>query len=227
MKWQRRGQQEKADELFKQHRQHVEARAEKRLREAAAAFDGTPQAAIAEKYLAFSREGSAEPETYVERYKRLNADLAPLPHCSSCGGVERPDVVLFGENLPEQTLEWLHRELEVGVDMVLSLGTSGLFPYIRLPMIRAQVLGWSSADINPAATPMSARAQHHLQLRAAVAADALRERLCRRDAVDRIEDRPGTACRQRQSFFDVLNRLIHIPRCPSNTLLRDGAVPRS
>ena len=108
------------------------------------------------------------------------ADLAPLPHCSSCGGVERPDVVLFGENLPEQKLEWLHRELEVGFDMVISIGTSGLFPYIRLPMIRAQVLGWSSADINPAATPMSARAQHHLQLRAAVAADALRERLCRR-----------------------------------------------
>jgi NAD-dependent deacetylase len=107
------------------------------------------------------------------------ADLAPLPRCTSCGGVERPDVVLFGENLPEEKLDRLMRELGHGFDMVVSVGTSGTFPYIRLPMQHAQVYGWPSVDINPEQNSMTAFAEHHLRLRAADACEALWERVRR------------------------------------------------
>jgi NAD-dependent deacetylase len=107
------------------------------------------------------------------------AGFPALPRCSSCGGVERPDVVLFGESLPDQKMDWLIRELGVGFDLVISIGTSGTFPYIRLPMIRAQVHGWRSVDINPHVNPMTAYAELHLPLRAATACEALWQRLSR------------------------------------------------
>jgi NAD-dependent deacetylase len=107
------------------------------------------------------------------------ADLAPLPRCTSCGEVERPNVVLFGENLPEEKLDRLMRELEHGFDMVVSIGTSGSFPYIRLPMQRAQARGWPSVDINPEQNPMAAYAEHRIPLRAADACEALWERVRR------------------------------------------------
>lgn len=114
-----------------------------------------------------------------KRHVSSYAGLPALPRCSSCGGVERPGVVLFGENLPDQKLDWLMRELGVGFDLVISVGTSGTFPYIRLPMIRAQVYGWRSVDINPHAGPMSAYAELHLPMRAATACEALWQRLRR------------------------------------------------
>jgi NAD-dependent protein deacetylase/lipoamidase len=123
--------------------------------------------------------------TRCRRQRRVAsyAELAPLPRCATCGGVERPDVVLFGENLPDEKLDWLRRELECGFDMVVSVGTSGAFPYIRMPMLRAQEFGWASADINPLANAMSACAQLHLPMRAAPACEALRERLCRQNVL--------------------------------------------
>jgi NAD-dependent deacetylase len=72
----------------------------------------------------------------------------------------------------------LMRELGHGFDLVVSVGTSGTFPYIRLPMIRAQVHGWPSVDINPEPNPMTAYAEHHLPLRAADACQALWQRVC-------------------------------------------------
>jgi NAD-dependent deacetylase len=114
------------------------------------------------------------------RHVSSYAELAPLPRCTSCGGIERPDVVLFGENLPEEKFDRLMRELGHGFDMVVSVGTSGTFPYIRLPMLRAQVCGWSSVDINPEQNPMTAYAEHYIPLRAADACEALWQRVRQR-----------------------------------------------
>ena len=83
------------------------------------------------------------------------------------------------ENLPEEKLDWLLRELGVGFDLVVSVGTSGTFPYIRLPLIRAQVHGWRSVDINPLSNAMTVYTDHHLPLRAATACEALWQRLQR------------------------------------------------
>jgi NAD-dependent deacetylase len=108
------------------------------------------------------------------------AGLPNLPRCH-CGGVERPDVVLFGETLPDAKMESLLAELSRGFDMVLSVGTSGLFPYIRLPMIRAKVYGWPSVDINPSRSEMTTHASYHLALRAAEACEGLWQRLERKN----------------------------------------------
>lgn len=91
--------------------------------------------------------------------------------------MERPDVVLFGEMLPEAKVQAFMSELSTGFDMVLSVGTSGTFPYIRMPMIRAQVYEWPSVDINPIVNEMTQYARHHLPMRAADAAEALWQRL--------------------------------------------------
>jgi len=104
--------------------------------------------------------------------------LPPLPRCG-CGAVERPRVVLFGENLPEAKLQSFLRELERGFDFVFSVGTSGTFPYVRLPMIRAQVFEWPSADINPERNAMTSHARFHLPMRASEACEALWQRLQR------------------------------------------------
>jgi len=116
------------------------------------------------------------------RTRRVNsyAGLPPLPRCP-CGGVERPQVVLFGESLPEAKMAALLAELSQGFDLVISVGTSGVFPYIRLPMIRAKVYDWPTVDINPTRNPMTEYARYHLPLRAAEACDALWERLDRRN----------------------------------------------
>ena len=111
----------------------------------------------------------------VGSYASLPA-LPALPRCR-CGGLERPRVVLFGESLAEDKMSTLIAELSRGFDMVISVGTSGLFPYIRLPMIRAKVYGWPSVDINPSHNALTSHARDHLPLRAAEACEALWQRL--------------------------------------------------
>jgi NAD-dependent deacetylase len=116
--------------------------------------------------------------TRCSRSRRVSSyvGLPLLPHCQ-CGGLERPGVVLFGESLPEAKMSALMAELSRGFDLVVSVGTSGVFPYIRLPMIRAKVYGWPSVDINPSHNPLTAYARYHLPLRASQACAALWQRL--------------------------------------------------
>jgi NAD-dependent deacetylase len=95
------------------------------------------------------------------------ADLAPLPRCAACGAVERPDVVLFGEALPSAAVERYLRELERGFDIVFSVGTTSVFPYIAEPVLRARRLGRPAVEINPGETEVSAFASHRIRAGAA------------------------------------------------------------
>jgi NAD-dependent deacetylase len=112
-----------------------------------------------------------------ERRVESFAQLAPLPRCTVCGGIERPAVVLFGEALDEDRLGMLLAEVERGFDMVVSVGTTGVFPYVRMPMIRAHARAWPSVDINPTPNQMTPYAGHHLAMRAAEALQALASRV--------------------------------------------------
>ena len=56
------------------------------------------------------------------------AGLAVPPTCPSCGGPVRPDVVLFGETLPSEAVRTYERELRRGFDLVVSVGTTSVFP---------------------------------------------------------------------------------------------------
>jgi len=99
------------------------------------------------------------------------------PRCPDCGEVVRPEVVLFGELLPRAALSRLYVELETGFDLVMSVGTSSLFPYIAEPVARAAAQGLPTVEINPDDTPVSALVDIHLRAGAQAAFDAIMARL--------------------------------------------------
>ncbi len=101
------------------------------------------------------------------------ADLGPLPTCPECESIVRPRVVLFGEWLPQGAVEELQRQLEQGFDLIFSVGTSSLFPYIAQPVVQAEQLGGRSVEINPGETPVSDLAHLRVRMGAAEAMDRI------------------------------------------------------
>ena len=90
-----------------------------------------------------------------ERRVKDYSGLTFPPQCEQCGGVVRPKVVLFGEMLPELALEHYHRELGIGFDAILSIGTTSVFPYISGPVALAHKTGTASIEINPGQSEVS------------------------------------------------------------------------
>jgi NAD-dependent deacetylase len=63
--------------------------------------------------------------------------------------------VLFGEMLPSDKLNDLIHELERGFDMVFTIGTTSVFPYIMQPVLYAKQQGVLTVEINPGETRVS------------------------------------------------------------------------
>ncbi|WP_332670627.1 NAD-dependent deacylase [Aromatoleum sp.] len=113
-------------------------------------------------------------------HSRKVPDFAGLrlpPECPQCGGMLRPDVVLFGEMLPETGLNQLEALLDGGVDLVVSIGTTSAFPYISGPVWWAQQAGVPTVEINPGETEVSRLVTHRLRRRAAEALPEIWRRL--------------------------------------------------
>ncbi len=111
--------------------------------------------------------------------RRVVADYSGLalpPRCA-CGGVIRPDVVLFGEMLPSSALATLDREMRAGFDAVFSIGTTSVFPYIAWPVHRARESGALSVEINPGDTLVSGVVEHRLRCGAVAALVAIERAL--------------------------------------------------
>lgn len=88
-------------------------------------------------------------------------------HCS-CGGLIRPDVVWFGEMLPEAEIRRAQRRA-VEANVVLVIGTSGVvYPAAGLP-IAAREHGAYVVEINPEATPLTAYAHEVIRTSSASA----------------------------------------------------------
>jgi NAD-dependent deacetylase len=84
------------------------------------------------------------------------AALDRAPRCAACGGVIRPEVVLFGEMLPAPAVARLHEEfIERPPDLVLAVGTTALFPYIRYPVLEARRCGRLTVEVNVERTELS------------------------------------------------------------------------
>lgn len=76
------------------------------------------------------------------------------PLCLACGGPARPDVVLFGEMLPEGVFEKAH-EAASRADLFFVIGTSAIvYPAASLP-IAAKQAGARLIEINPELTDIS------------------------------------------------------------------------
>ncbi len=98
------------------------------------------------------------------------------PHCPQCGGLIRPDVVLFEEMLPEKALAQLYQLLDtMPFDVVVVVGTSAQFPYIQQPVVIAKQLGIPVIEINPIDSELSRLASYHLRGGAAEMLTTLRK----------------------------------------------------
>lgn len=84
------------------------------------------------------------------------------PRCPQCQGQLRPDVVWFGESLPETAINEAMRA-SGACDVFLSIGTSSVvYPAAMLPEIALRA-GATVVEINPDATPLTPNASFSLR----------------------------------------------------------------
>ena len=96
------------------------------------------------------------------------------PRCADCGALLRPDVVRYGENLPQDVLE-ADFTASATCDIMLVVGTSAVVqPAATLPLIAKQN-GAVLVEINPQPTPLSDYADLTLRQPAAQALPKLWE----------------------------------------------------
>lgn len=99
-------------------------------------------------------------------WRETVADYSGLgmpPACPRCRGLVRPDVVLFGEMLPTAGITELMAQLRTGFDIVFSVGTTSVFPYIAQPVVEARRAGIPTVEINPGDTEVSALVDYRLR----------------------------------------------------------------
>jgi len=88
------------------------------------------------------------------------------PDCEHCGSLVRPHIVLFGEMLPMRAVTQLYEIMEKGLDAVISIGTTSVFPYIAEPVLRAARSNTITIEINPGDTEVSHAVRYRLRDRA-------------------------------------------------------------
>lgn len=88
---------------------------------------------------------------------RLAADERGVPRCQTCSAPLKPDVVLFGEMLPEPALSRA-RELCEGADVLLCIGSSlEVHPVAGLPLL-TDAAGGAVAILTQGPTPLDSLA---------------------------------------------------------------------
>lgn len=110
------------------------------------------------------------------REPRTRDGSGDLPRCHDCNGLLRPNVVWFGEDLPEDVFG----EAEAAAtdaDVFLSIGTSAeVYPAAGLPLL-ARRHGAFLVEINPNVTSLSQYAHHSIRMTSGAALPAIVERL--------------------------------------------------
>ncbi|MCK4835302.1 MAG: NAD-dependent protein deacylase [Candidatus Aminicenantes bacterium] len=101
------------------------------------------------------------------------SSLSIPPVCPECNAIVRPDVVFFGEKLPQHSVKILSLELDKGFDMYFSIGTSSVFPYIIQPILMARRQGKTTIEINPGQSEISDFVDIKINHGAAAALDSI------------------------------------------------------
>jgi NAD-dependent deacetylase len=85
-----------------------------------------------------------------------------IPTCTRCSGRIRPDVVWFGEQLPDEEWDQAVRAAR-SADICFSIGTSAVvYPAAQIPII-AQRSGAFLVEVNPERTELTSCADEFLQ----------------------------------------------------------------
>jgi NAD-dependent deacetylase len=103
----------------------------------------------------------------ISRFEQIKKQLPP--RCPICNSLIRPDIVLFEESLPYETLLEFDKEFANGdgFDLVVSVGTSAMFPYIVAPIGEAKRKAKKTVNINPALSDLSKIVDLNIQSTAA------------------------------------------------------------
>ena len=113
------------------------------------------------------------------RWRNVIKDFSEItipPLCPSCKAIVRPEVVLFGEELPQDKFKTLQdEEVLRGFDIYFSIGTTSIFPYIRGPIVHANFRNKPTVEINPDKTEVSDIVDIKLSLGAAEALNLIWE----------------------------------------------------
>jgi NAD-dependent protein deacetylase/lipoamidase len=87
----------------------------------------------------------------------LDESLLPLPRCSDCGAVLKPDVVFFGELLPRAAIDRAH-ELAQNTELMIVVGSAlDVYPVADLPLETVRS-GGSFAIVNRGPTALDGEA---------------------------------------------------------------------
>ena len=101
---------------------------------------GVPDHKIVEAHGSFARQRCIECKTpYPDDLMREIVRKAEVPHCITpqCNGLVKPDIVFFGEQLPEEFFK--SRSLPSAADLCIIMGTSlSVQPFASLPAFAAE-----------------------------------------------------------------------------------------
>ena len=99
-----------------------------------------------------------------------------VPRCDNCGGVIKPNIVFFEENLPYKVLEDAYSEVEK-CDLLLIVGTSlQVYPAAELPLA-AKRNGAKLISVNRESTPLDKWIDYKLNMALTVFSSALLRKL--------------------------------------------------
>jgi len=114
---------------------------------------------------------------HSEPFERV-VELLPVPRCERCGAVLKPDVVMFGELLPEEAMDRAS-ELARSAGLFLVVGSSlEVYPVASLPE-EALAAGAALAIVNRGPTAYDAQAHLKVDASAAETLSAVAIRLLR------------------------------------------------
>lgn len=97
---------------------------------------GVPGELVVEAHGSFATQRCVECKTeYPDKEMLEHVEQGKAPHCiAGCGGLVKPDIVFFGEQLPSIFYE--NRSVPATADLMLVLGTSlTVHPFASLPMM--------------------------------------------------------------------------------------------
>ena len=81
------------------------------------------------------------------------------------------------EAIDGPSYEQLQTEIEKGFDVVFSIGTTSVFPYIQAPIYSAKSAGNVAVEINPGESTISHMVDYRLAMRAGAALEEIWKRL--------------------------------------------------
>ena len=94
-------------------------------------------------------------------YKTRRVEITQIPPRCDCGGILRPNAVLFGEMIPQEAL-WRSRQVATDCDVMLVIGTSAVVQPAALMPVVAKESGAKIIEINPERTPLTGEISDYL-----------------------------------------------------------------